>query len=135
MQNPKVGIIFSQTDRFSAESINLADYICGLLTDTGYADVYMIGYEQGGPGEVVSRRVKYIPQGQTKPREVPAADVTFAHFAALQDCHVLLLTVNSNDTKGCCDKLSELFPKPRAKGVTVFSLQRGVRNSSIVKDE
>jgi hypothetical protein len=97
--------------------------------------VYMIGYEQGGPGEVASRRLKYIPQGQTKPKEVPAADVTFAHFSALQDCHVLLVAVNSNDTKGCCEKLCELFPKAQAKGISVFSLQRGVRNSSIVKDE
>jgi len=135
MQKPKVGIIFSQTSRFSAESVNLAEYFCGLLTETGYADVYMIGYEQGGPGEVASRRIKYIPHGQTKPKEVPAADVTFAHFSALQDCHVLLVAVNSNDTKGCCEKLCELFPKAQAKGISVFSLQRGVRNSSIVKDE
>mmetsp|Transcript_25189 Transcript_25189/g.41974 ORF Transcript_25189/g.41974 Transcript_25189/m.41974 type:complete len:483 (+) Transcript_25189:186-1634(+) len=130
---PKVGIIFSQTDQFSGESANLAAYFCGLLSETGYCDLYMIGYESTGVGNVVSRRIRYTSAGQSKPKEVPAADVTFAHFSALQDCHVLIITVNSNDTKSCCQKLRETFNQP--KGVTVFSLQRGVRNSLTVKEE
>jgi hypothetical protein len=69
---PKVGIVFSQTDRFSSESFNLANYFCGLLSASGYSEIFMIGYESDGmPGEVYPRRVKYIPRGQTTAKEVP----------------------------------------------------------------
>ena len=61
------------------------------------------------------------------------ADVTFAHFHALQDCHLIVLVLNSNDTKSCCAKLVEVIANP--KFVPVFSLQRGVRNSATCKDE
>lgn len=72
---PKVGIIFSQTDKFSGESLNLASYLCGLLSTSGYSDIYMIGYQSDGmPGEVFPRRIKYIPRGQTSPKEVPVSD-------------------------------------------------------------
>ena len=71
---PKVGIIFSQTDRFSGESMNLANYFCGLLSASGYSEIFMIGYESDGmPGEVYPRRVKYITRGQTNPKEVPVS--------------------------------------------------------------
>ena len=70
---------------------------------------------------------------QCQNHSTQVSDVTFAHFQALLDCHLIVLTVNSNDTKGCCKKLAEVMPKP--KTMTVFSLQRGVRNSSITKDE
>lgn len=152
---PKVGIVFSQTDRFSSESLNLANYFCGLLSASGYSEIFMIGYESDGvPGEVYPRRVKYISRGQSAAKEVPVryilvtpaflaylmllrliqvSDVTFAHFHALQDCHLIVLTVNSNDTKSCCAKLLETLPNP--KSIPVFSLQRGVRNSATVKDE
>jgi hypothetical protein len=61
------------------------------------------------------------------------SDVTFAHFHALADCHLIVIAVNSNDTKACCAKLAETMPNPKA--VPVFSLQRGVRNSATCKDE
>lgn len=69
---PKVGIVFSQTDKFSGESLNLASYFCGLLSSSGYSEIYMIGYQSDGmPGEVYPRRIKYIPRGETSPKEVP----------------------------------------------------------------
>lgn len=61
------------------------------------------------------------------------SDVTFAHFHALLDCHLIVMTVNSNDTKSCCAKLAEVVTNP--KQMPIFSLQRGVRNSTIVKEE
>ena len=61
------------------------------------------------------------------------SDVTFAHFHALQDCHLIIIAVNSNDTKACCAKLAEVVAQPKA--MPVFCLQRGVRNSAIVKEE
>lgn len=71
---PKVGIVFSQTDRYSGESLNLANYFCGLLSTSGYSDVYMIGFQSDGmPGEVFPRRIKYITRGQSTPKEVPVS--------------------------------------------------------------
>ena len=71
---PKVGIVFSQTDKFSGESLNLASYFCGLLSSSGYSEIYMIGYQSDGmPGEVYPRRIKYIPRGETTPKEVPVS--------------------------------------------------------------
>ena len=72
---PKVAIVFSQTEKFSGESINLANYFCGLLSAGGYSDIFMIGYQSDGmPGEVVPRRIKYITRGTTTPKEVPVRD-------------------------------------------------------------
>lgn len=59
--------------------------------------------------------------------------MTFAHFNALQDCHLIIIVVNSNDTKACCAKLAEVVANPKA--VPLFCLQRGVRNSATVKEE
>lgn len=71
---PKVGIVFSQTDKFSGESLNLASYFCGLLSSSGYSEIYMIGFQSDGmPGEVYPRRIKYIPRGETSPKEVPVS--------------------------------------------------------------
>lgn len=71
---PKVGIVFSQTDRFSGESLNLANYFCGLLSASGYSEIFMIGFESDGmPGEVCPRRVKYITRGTNTPKEVPVS--------------------------------------------------------------
>jgi hypothetical protein len=43
---PKVGIIYSQSDEYSCESMNLAYYLCGLLSNSGYSEIKMIGYNQ-----------------------------------------------------------------------------------------
>jgi hypothetical protein len=69
---PKVGIVYSQTDTFSRESLNLASYMCGMLSVSGYSEIYMIGYQSDGlPGEVYPRRIKYLPRGQRVAKEVP----------------------------------------------------------------
>jgi len=79
---PKVGIVFSQTDKFSGESLNLASYFCGLLSSSGYSEIYMIGYQSDGmPGEVYPRRIKYIPRGETSPKEVPVSEHKTRHYS------------------------------------------------------
>lgn len=60
------------------------------------------------------------------------SDVTFAYFSALQDCHLMIITVNSNDTRACCNKIADAVTN--TKNVVVFSLQRGVKNSDVVKE-
>jgi len=64
---------------------------------------------------------------------VPSSDFTYAHWSTLQSCHFILITVNTSDTVLCCKKLADLLTNN--KNITVFSVQRGVKNSSTVKDE
>lgn len=61
------------------------------------------------------------------------SDVNFSHFSELNECHLVILTVNNTETAACAKKLSDLLQN--RKQVVVFSLQRGVRNSSVVKEE
>lgn len=70
---PKVGIVYSQTDKFSCESMNLAYYLSGLLSKSGYSDIYMISYESDATqySTVNSKRIKYIPPRESIPKEVP----------------------------------------------------------------
>eukprot|EP01038_Epipyxis_sp_PR26KG_P010655 gene10655-14310_t len=131
---PRVAIIFSENSRYSRESEHTALYICGLISQTNYAELFMVGFKGDGTNNDVSRRrISYISPGETKPREVPGSDVTFAQWNVLQECHILIICVNTNDTEACCEKLAKL--ENLAKTVPVFSLQRGVKNSSVVKDE
>ena len=37
----RIGIIYSENSLFSSESTNLAHYLCGLLSSTGYADIFI----------------------------------------------------------------------------------------------
>ena len=68
----RVAIVYSDNERSSAESRNLAHYLCGLLTETGYADVVMVPYSPNGPVvDFPSKRILYIPPGEQKPKEVP----------------------------------------------------------------
>jgi hypothetical protein len=46
---------------------------------------------------------------------------------------MVIITVNSQDTESCSRKLKDLIQA--RKNIAIFSLQRGVRNSSTVKDE
>jgi hypothetical protein len=50
----------------------------------------------------------------------------------MAECDVLLVTINAADTQSFCDKYLEMIPDSRR--VVVFSLQRGVKNSSILKE-
>lgn len=70
----RVAIVYSDTERHSAESRNLAHYFCGLLSSSGYADIVMVPYSPDGPvSDLPTRRIAYIPPGQQKPREVPVS--------------------------------------------------------------
>lgn len=69
---PRVGIVYSQSEKNSRESLNLANYLCGLLSASGYAEIFMIGYyPDGSPGHISTNRIKYIARGQNTPTEVP----------------------------------------------------------------
>ena len=59
--------------------------------------------------------------------------MTFAHWSDLVECHLVIITVNSYDTEKCAKKLNELIQN--RKHIAIYSLQRGVRNSSTVKGE
>ena len=78
---PKVGIIYSQSDEYSCESMNLAYYICGLLSHSGYSEIKMIGYNQDNmnlrsdnsgnssynSSSTSHKRIKYILPGNVTP--------------------------------------------------------------------
>jgi hypothetical protein len=70
----RVGIVYSEDERQSAESRNLAHYFCGLLSAKGFVDVIMIPFSPNGPVvDFPSKRIHYIPPGEQKPKEVPVS--------------------------------------------------------------
>jgi hypothetical protein len=149
----KVAIVYSDTERHSAESRNLAHYFCGLLSSSGYADIVMVPYSPDGPvSDLPSRRILYIPPGQQKPRDVPVsvvkiaghyhpcntpiqqgADVTYAHWNALTTCHMVVVTVNGPESKACGAKLADTLQSH--KHIPIFSMQRGVKHSHTLSEE
>jgi len=78
----KVAIIYSENHRDSSESKNMAHYLCGLLSASGYAQIFMLPYNAQGPVSDLSsnRRILYIPPNGTKPAEVPVG--SFIYFDA-----------------------------------------------------
>lgn len=56
----------------------------------------------------------------------------YAHWSSLQECHVVIVTVNTCDTTSCGERLIQAMQD--RKSVPIFSLQRGVKNSSVLKD-
>ncbi len=140
---PKCGIVYSDSLKESNESRYLAEYFCGQLVSTGYANVYMVGVTPDGvPGSLSSysnKRMSYMPSysANGKKIEIPAGDVTHAHFDVLGQCHVIIITVNSNDTKMCKEKLFSILDIKRQSkdvAVTIFAMSRGVKNSNEFKD-
>lgn len=74
----KVAIIYSENEHQSLESKHLAFYLCGLLSQSGYAQIVMIPYCTEGPSsELLSQRISYIPPGKAKPLEVPVFQIYF----------------------------------------------------------
>ena len=136
-------MIYSESTAGSKESKHLAYYLCGQLASTGYANVHMVGLTSDGmPGQLPSsstERITYMPRGNsTKKIEVPASDVTFSHFDVLAQSHVIIVTVNSEDTKLCRTKMQQILDEKRQNKdtkITIFSLQRGVKNSQAIKAE
>ena len=45
---------------------------------------------------------------------------------------MIIIAVNSTDTSLCCKKLAEVLFN--VKDLTIFSMQRGVRSGTIVRD-
>lgn len=144
---PKVGIIYSQSDEYSCESMNLAYYLCGLLSNSGYSEIKMIGYNQdnmnirsdnglsASNSSTSHKRIKYILPGNVTPNEVSSSSlVSYTYFNTLNECHLIIITVNSNDTKACCNRMIEAFSQSNNNNIIIFSLQRGIKNGDTVKD-
>eukprot|EP01039_Chlorochromonas_danica_P000075 gene75-82_t len=123
-----VGIIYSENVHYSSESKNLAHYLCGLLSASGYAQIFMIPYSSEGPISDISpnKRVFYKHPRNDKLLEIPASDVSFSHWNVLPECHLVVVTVNPSDSNACGNKLAEILENYK-KRIPVFSIQRGVR--------
>lgn len=71
----KVGIIYSDNNSSSLESINLAKYIAAHLVGTGFATVSLIGFSPGGlSGTIHQERISYYKIGSPKPVEAPVCN-------------------------------------------------------------
>lgn len=139
---PQVSIIYSDSTRGSQESHNLAHYFAGQIAAMQCAKVHLVGITSDGiPSQSLQGHNKstlsYLSHcGSTRATEISASDITYSHFDILGTTHVIILTVNSEDTDMCVEKMkSELDPKRQFKSsCVIFSLQRGVKNSQNVKE-
>ena len=139
---PRCGIVYSDSMKESNESKYLAQYLCGQLVNTGYANVYMVGLTPDGvPSSVQSgstKRISYMPCycSSRKKIDVPESDVIHSHFDVIGKCHVVIITVNSQDVKMCKAKLLTVLDEKRQNkdsSVTIFVMSRGVKNSMDIK--
>jgi ketopantoate reductase len=133
---PRIAIIYSESKESTNESRQLAFYFCALLAATGHAIIHMVGqHSSGNPCDTSKHqheKLSYIPPGKCKSHEAPNVEVFHSHWDGLEECAMVIVTVNSEDTERTTAKLSEVLRS--RKNVVVFSLQRGVRNSSILRD-
>lgn len=115
------------------------------MTNSGYADVVLVGITddssfQSNLSALNKTRLSYYPcnidsqLSTSKPIEIPASDITFGHWNSIEDCHVLITTVNSRDNKECCTRLKNMKEMMINKKIVVFSMQRGVGNCNLLKD-
>eukprot|EP01036_Dinobryon_divergens_P024514 gene24512-32971_t len=106
------------------------------MSSTTYTHTYVVPLQPDGLPlkDLPTGRILYSPRNIVagKPIEVPGSDFTFSHYSVLQSCHVIIVAVNATDTSLCCKKLAEVLFN--VKDLTIFSLQRGVRSSTIVRD-
>eukprot|EP00596_Hydrurales_sp_CCMP1899_P003829 CAMPEP_0119046840 /NCGR_PEP_ID=MMETSP1177-20130426/49261_1 /TAXON_ID=2985 /ORGANISM="Ochromonas sp, Strain CCMP1899" /LENGTH=468 /DNA_ID=CAMNT_0007020551 /DNA_START=57 /DNA_END=1460 /DNA_ORIENTATION=- len=159
---PVVGIIYSEGESISNESKNLAFYLSGALVSTGHATVNLVGLQKGGdPCDLQKQHkalskgaISFLPPDKCKVSSVKTIPVSIydssatisssssgkveshlylTHWNELQNCHVIIVTVNSEDTEACCAKLAEILPDSTYR-VVVISLQRGMKNGVILKD-
>lgn len=97
----------------------------------GYSKIYLVG-QQGDLTGPLHDRLYYTKPGRLNtPLEAPSSDISYELWSILPKCDLIIITVNSDDTSACVDKLSATLVNCQ---VAVVSLQRGVKNSSIVKD-
>ena len=158
-RKPIVGIIYSDGDSNSAESKCLAFYIASSLASTGYAKVDLIGLRPDGapcnldfqhsglhkgtisflpPGKSSAVDVKTVPVSvnngiDSSGNSLRTSNILFSHWSELQNCQMILVTVNSDDSDACCAKLAAVLPSSDNR-VVVFSMQRGSKNGGILKD-
>mmetsp|Transcript_4591 Transcript_4591/g.4110 ORF Transcript_4591/g.4110 Transcript_4591/m.4110 type:complete len:407 (-) Transcript_4591:35-1255(-) len=130
-----VGIIYSDSLVSSFESRNLAFYLTGLLISKGHCLVKLVGYQNDLTNSQLpsNQRILFKSTPYSKTEEAPYSDITFGYWSSLQECHLLIIVVNSDDTQKCCQRVKDILQS--SKNIPIFSLQRGVRNSAIVKDE
>ena len=137
-----MAIVYSESDRFSAESKNLAYWIAGQIAELGCAIVHLVGVSPDGipDADALNRRQKerIVFRGSWggKKVELPAGDIHHSHFDMLNTAHVVIVTVNSSDTYMCVEKMKQQLGPSRSAGnkCTIFSLQRGVRNNEAVRE-
>lgn len=71
---PRVAIIYSESEKQSLESKNLAHYLCGMLSKSGYAQMYMVPFNPSDSAKVPSNnKVRYISSKSSQPAEVPVS--------------------------------------------------------------
>lgn len=161
-KKPIVGIIYSDSIKNSLESKSLAFYLSGCLVSTGYAKVKLFCHNSESSSladlQLQHRNlnkgvISYLPVGKSSLKDIITVSVagdnslnqapnvnshtntpqiSFAHWNELQNCPVIIATVNSDDTESCCLRLAEVLPDS-IYNIVVFSLQRGVRNGGILK--
>ena len=56
----------------------------------------------------------------------------YDNWSCIQQCHLVIVTVNSVDTEACAEMLIQTMEEKMK--VPIFSLQRGVKNSATLKD-
>jgi hypothetical protein len=118
----------------------------------GYSKIYLIGLCQESfipPNE----RIYYVNPGttlsnSTKPIEAPGSDISYESWSVLSGCDLVVITANACDSMRCVEQLERTLGN-RAKTmnnkgkadlnsvntITIVSLQRGVKNSGVMKDE
>lgn len=57
----------------------------------------------------------------------------FCAMNSIAECHLVIVTVNNEDTSSCGAKLVTILENK--KKVPIFSMQRGVKLSSILTEE
>lgn len=118
----------------------------------GYSKIYLIGLNQESFGPA-NDRIYYVNPGttltsSTKPLEAPGSDISYESWSVLSSCDLVVLTVNLCDSTRCVEQLERTLGN-RAKTmnnkgkhdlnnvntITIVSLQRGVKNSAVMKEE
>ena len=140
-QRPVVAIIYSEGDRFSAESRNMAWWMAAQLGDLGCCIVHLVGVSPDGiPTNSLNQgkkeRIVFMGSWNGKKVEVPAGDINHSHFDMLNTAHVVIVMVNSSETYMCVEKMKQQLGQSSSVGhkCTIFSLQRGVRNNEAVRE-
>ena len=83
----KVAIVYSENHRYSNDSKNLAYYLCGLLSTSGYAQIHMIPFDAEGPVvDLAQRRISYHAPRSNKLIEVPVRGLSYLISLLIHDC-------------------------------------------------